>query len=84
MSYLLRISAELHDWLADLRRSDPPAAMLVAQALTALMSEGARLGPPRSPRSPSPRCPAIWPRPSASPTSSGPSRCRWRAGGPSA
>jgi DNA-binding XRE family transcriptional regulator len=46
VSYLLRMSDEIHDWLADLPASDPPAAMSVAQALTALMSEGASLGPP--------------------------------------
>jgi hypothetical protein len=32
----LKMSAEIHDWLADLRDSDPPAAFLVGQALTAL------------------------------------------------
>ena len=46
MSYLLRMSDEIHAWLADLRGSDPPAARSVAQALAALMSEGASLGPP--------------------------------------
>ena len=46
MSYLLRMSGEIHDWLADLHRTDPPAAMLVGQALAALMNEGASLGPP--------------------------------------
>ena len=46
MGYLLQMSDEIHDWLTDLHRSDPPAAMSVAQALTALMSEGASLGPP--------------------------------------
>ena len=44
MSYLLRMSGEIHDWLTDLRGSDPPAAILVRQALAALMSEGASLG----------------------------------------
>lgn len=44
MSYLLRMSGEIHDWLTDLRGSDPPAAILVRQALAALMSEGAGLG----------------------------------------
>jgi len=42
----LRMSGEIHDWLADLHETDPPAAMLVGQALAALMSEGASLGPP--------------------------------------
>lgn len=46
MGYLLRMSDEIHDWLTDLHRSDPPTAMSVARALTALMSEGASLGPP--------------------------------------
>src|SRR5580693_3446112 len=40
------MSDEIHDWLADLHASDPAAAMLVGQALAALMSEGASLGPP--------------------------------------
>jgi phage shock protein A/DNA-binding XRE family transcriptional regulator len=46
VSYLLRMSGEIHDWLAELHETDPPAAMLVGQALAALMSEGASLGPP--------------------------------------
>jgi len=46
VSYLLRMSGEIHDWLTDLRGSDPSAAILVRQALAALMSEGASLGPP--------------------------------------
>jgi phage shock protein A len=46
MGYLLRMSGEIHDWLADLRASDPPAARLVGEALTALLTEGAGLGPP--------------------------------------
>jgi hypothetical protein len=44
--YVLRMSGEIHDWLADLRGSDPPAAIRVGQALAALMSEGASLGAP--------------------------------------
>src|SRR5580692_6770130 len=40
------MSDEIHDWLADLHRSDPPTAMSVGQALAALMSDGASLGPP--------------------------------------
>src|SRR5580658_4281826 len=40
------MSGEIHDWLADLHQSDPPSALLVGQALAALMSEGASLGPP--------------------------------------
>jgi phage shock protein A/DNA-binding XRE family transcriptional regulator len=40
------MSGEIHDWLADLHETDPAAALLVGQALAALMSEGASLGPP--------------------------------------
>ena len=46
MAYLLRMSDELHDWLADLHGADPTAALRVGQALAALMSEGVGLGPP--------------------------------------
>jgi phage shock protein A len=46
VSYRLRMSGEIHDWLADLHGTDPAAALLVGQALAALMSEGASLGPP--------------------------------------
>ena len=46
MSYLLRMSGEIHDWLADLHETDPAAALQVGQALAALMSEGASLSPP--------------------------------------
>jgi phage shock protein A len=46
MGYQLRMSDEIHDWLADLHATDPAAALLVGQALAALMSEGASLGPP--------------------------------------
>jgi hypothetical protein len=46
VGYLLRMSDELHDWLTDLQGADRPAAMQVGQALAALMSEGAGLGPP--------------------------------------
>lgn len=46
MGYALRMSDEMHDWLTDLGRDDPAAATLVAEALTALLSEGERLGPP--------------------------------------
>src|SRR5262249_52158382 len=35
-----------HDWLADLRSSDQPAALRVAKALATLMREGASLGDP--------------------------------------
>ena len=46
MSYQLRMSAEIHDWLANLQQTDPSTAMQVGQALAALVSEGAGLGPP--------------------------------------
>jgi phage shock protein A/DNA-binding XRE family transcriptional regulator len=46
VGYRLRMSGEIHDWLADLHDSDPAAAMLTGQALAALISEGASLGPP--------------------------------------
>ncbi len=46
MSYSLRMSDEMHDWLAELRDSDPARGRLVGEALTALMSEGTTLGPP--------------------------------------
>jgi hypothetical protein len=46
LGYGLRMSDEIHDWLADLCASDPAAAAVVGQALTALLSQGASLGPP--------------------------------------
>jgi hypothetical protein len=46
MGYRLRMSAEIYDWLSELRDSDPPAAVLAARALTALADSGDRLGPP--------------------------------------
>ena len=46
MGYRLRMSGEIHDWLADLNETDPVAALPVGQALAALISEGASLGPP--------------------------------------
>jgi hypothetical protein len=46
VGYLLRMSDEVRDWLDDLRDSDPPAAVQVGQALTALISEGPSLRPP--------------------------------------
>src|SRR6266568_4906991 len=46
MGYRLQLSAEIRDWLADLRDSDPPAALLAGQALAALAEEGEGLGPP--------------------------------------
>jgi phage shock protein A len=44
--YALRMSGEIHDWLAGLRDSDPPAAARVRGALAALMKEGPGLGDP--------------------------------------
>jgi phage shock protein A len=46
MGYRLQMSAEIYDWLAELRDSDPPAAVLAAQTLAALAADGDRLGPP--------------------------------------
>ena len=46
MGYRLQMSAEIYDWLAELRGSDPPAAALASQALAALADDGDRLGPP--------------------------------------
>jgi phage shock protein A len=46
VGYLLRMSGEIRDWLADLRVSDPVAARRVGEALTALITEGPGLGPP--------------------------------------
>jgi hypothetical protein len=46
MGYQLKMSAEIYEWLAELRDSDPPTAILAAQALTALADSGDRLGSP--------------------------------------
>jgi phage shock protein A len=46
VGHRLRMSVEIHDWLADLHETDPPTASLVGYALVALMSEGASPGPP--------------------------------------
>jgi hypothetical protein len=46
MGYQLQMSAEIYDWLTELRVSDPPAATLAAQALAALADDGDRLGSP--------------------------------------
>jgi hypothetical protein len=46
MGYRLQMSAEIYDWLTGLRGTDPPAAMLAGQALTALATDGEGLGPP--------------------------------------
>jgi hypothetical protein len=44
--FSLRMSGEIHDWLADLRGSDPSLALRVVRALATLMTEGASLGDP--------------------------------------
>ena len=44
--YALAMSGEIHDWLAELRGSDAPAALRVVQALVTLMEKGASLGDP--------------------------------------
>ncbi len=46
MGYVLRLSDEIHDWLADLRGTDPGAALAAGRALLALLTEGPGLGPP--------------------------------------
>jgi hypothetical protein len=46
VAYRLRMSDEIHDWLDGLQHTDPAAALPVGQALAALISEGASLGPP--------------------------------------
>ena len=46
MGYRLRMSGEIGDWLTDLAGRDPASAMLVGRAVTALLGEGAALGPP--------------------------------------
>ena len=44
--YGLRMSGEIHDWLADLRGSDQSAALRVMRTLATLMTEGPSLGDP--------------------------------------
>jgi hypothetical protein len=46
MSYQLAIVPEVRDWLHQLRRSDHTSAILVGQAITALIDEGPSLGRP--------------------------------------
>jgi hypothetical protein len=46
MGYRLRMSAEIYDWLAELRDSDPPSAVLVVGGLAALADKGDYLGLP--------------------------------------
>jgi phage shock protein A len=44
--YALAMSGEIHDWLAELRDTDPSAALRVVQALVTLMDKGVSLGDP--------------------------------------
>ena len=46
MAYRLEIVTEVRDWLHQLRRTDRASAMLVGQAITALLEEGPSLGRP--------------------------------------
>jgi hypothetical protein len=46
MGYQVQMSAELHDWLAELSDSDPTAARQAARAVATLATEGDQLGPP--------------------------------------
>lgn len=46
MTYRLEIVTEVLDWLHRLRRTDRDSAMLVGQAITALLAEGPSLGRP--------------------------------------
>lgn len=46
MGYRIRMAAEVAEWLAGLKDSDPATAELVDQALAALRDRGASLGPP--------------------------------------
>jgi len=44
--YALAMSSEIREWLTGLRDSEPTAALVVRQAVAALMNEGAHLGEP--------------------------------------
>jgi hypothetical protein len=46
VDYRLEIVAEVREWLHQLRRSDRVTAVLVGQAITALIEEGPSLGRP--------------------------------------
>ncbi|MCK9898000.1 type II toxin-antitoxin system RelE/ParE family toxin [Frankia sp. AgB32] len=46
MTYRLEIVSEVREWLHDLRRTDRNTAILVGQAVTALLDEGPSLGRP--------------------------------------
>ncbi|KUL26708.1 type II toxin-antitoxin system RelE/ParE family toxin [Actinoplanes awajinensis] len=46
MAYRLELVAEVRDWLHQLRRTDRASAILVGQAIAALLDEGPSLGRP--------------------------------------
>jgi hypothetical protein len=46
VAYRLEIVTEVREWLHRLRRTDRPSAILVGQAITALLEEGPSLGRP--------------------------------------
>lgn len=46
VAYRLEIVTEVRDWLQQLRRTDRASAILVGQAITALLDEGPSLGRP--------------------------------------
>jgi hypothetical protein len=46
VAYRLEIVTEVRDWLRQLRRTDHASAILVGQAITALLEEGPSLGRP--------------------------------------
>ena len=46
VTYRLEVVAEVRDWLHRLRRTDRASAILVGQAITALLDEGPSLGRP--------------------------------------
>ena len=46
MSYLIRLVPELRAWLAELRLRDPARAQRAGAAITVLLTEGDRAGPP--------------------------------------
>ena len=46
MTYRLEIVTEVREWLHQLRRTDHASAVLVGQAITALLEEGPSLGRP--------------------------------------
>ena len=46
MSYQLQIHTEIHDWLTELRGTEPEVARLVGEAVLAMLEAGESLGPP--------------------------------------